>query len=205
MNVLLLLLLRLCATLILRRGSTCSTYAFSTMNSHYGDTRRAQTHWSTCCRSRSRNTFHLSTSSLSDDTNLSQGFKRNRNSNVRENRLKLLSTTFSDDIGVSDSDRPSSRPSDEETVSNFGGSNAAAGVNIWTARGILLVVAMIWGTNFASVKYMETLCFAPNCAEHMASEAALARFGVAALIGLPFLINKSKEVIQAGLECGALT
>jgi hypothetical protein len=30
-------------------------------------------------------------------------------------------------------------------------------LGIWTAIGILLVVAMLWGTNFASVKYVETL------------------------------------------------
>ena len=114
---------------------------------------------------------------------------------VRENRMKLASTTVSDDGNI-----PDVMGHDYSTL---GGSNPSTGVGIWAARAILLLVAMIWGTNFASVKYIETLCFAPPCA-HMASEAALARFGVAALVGLPFLFGKQKEVIQAGLECGAL-
>jgi len=75
------------------------------------------------------------------------------------------------------------------------------GVGIWTARGLLLLVAVLWGTNFASVKYLETLCFHPPC-HHPPSEAALARFGVAALISLPLLINQRKDVILAGIECG---
>ena len=74
-------------------------------------------------------------------------------------------------------------------------------LGIWAARGILLLVAILWGTNFASVKYLETLCFHPPC-NHPPSEAALARFGVAALVSIPLLIGKRKDVIFAGLECG---
>jgi hypothetical protein len=74
-------------------------------------------------------------------------------------------------------------------------------LGIWAARGILLLVAMLWGTNFASVKYLETLCFHPPC-NHPPSEAALARFGVAAMVSIPLLIGKRKDVIFAGLECG---
>lgn len=73
----------------------------------------------------------------------------------------------------------------------------------WAARGILLFVAVLWGTNFGSVKYLETLCLHPPC-HHFPSESALARFGVAALIGFPFLLGKQKKVIMAGFECGAL-
>ena len=74
-------------------------------------------------------------------------------------------------------------------------------LGIWAARGILLLVAMLWGTNFASVKYLETLCFHPPC-NHPPSEAALARFGVAAMVSIPLLIGQRKDVILAGLECG---
>ena len=74
-------------------------------------------------------------------------------------------------------------------------------LGIWAARGILLLVAMLWGTNFASVKYLETLCFHPPC-NHLPSEAALARFGVAAMVSIPLLIGQRKDVILAGLECG---
>mmetsp|Transcript_28204 Transcript_28204/g.43398 ORF Transcript_28204/g.43398 Transcript_28204/m.43398 type:complete len:450 (-) Transcript_28204:197-1546(-) len=74
-------------------------------------------------------------------------------------------------------------------------------LGIWAARGILLVVAVLWGTNFASVKYLETLCFHPPC-NHPPSEAAFARFGVAALVSIPLLIKQRKDVILGGLECG---
>jgi drug/metabolite transporter (DMT)-like permease len=74
-------------------------------------------------------------------------------------------------------------------------------LGIWAARGLLLLVAMLWGTNFASVKYLETLCFHPPC-NHPPSEAALARFGVAAFVSLPLLIGQRKDVILGGFECG---
>mmetsp|Transcript_23507 Transcript_23507/g.27755 ORF Transcript_23507/g.27755 Transcript_23507/m.27755 type:complete len:468 (-) Transcript_23507:425-1828(-) len=74
-------------------------------------------------------------------------------------------------------------------------------LSVWAARGLLLVVAILWGTNFASVKYLETLCFNPPC-NHPPSEAAFARFGLAAIGALPFLINQRIDIIIAGLECG---
>jgi len=73
--------------------------------------------------------------------------------------------------------------------------------NIWIARVILLVVAILWGTNFASVKYLETLCFNPPC-NHPPSEAALARFGIAGIAAIPFVINQRLDIVLAGLECG---
>jgi len=76
-------------------------------------------------------------------------------------------------------------------------------ISVWGARLMLLSVAALWGTNFASVKYLETLCFHPPC-DHPPSEAALARFGLAAFASFPFLINQRKDIIMAGLECGAL-
>jgi drug/metabolite transporter (DMT)-like permease len=74
-------------------------------------------------------------------------------------------------------------------------------VGLWAARGLLLAVAILWGTNFASVKYLETLCFHPPCV-HPPSQAAFARFGLAGLVSFPFLIGARKDVILAGLECG---
>ena len=74
-------------------------------------------------------------------------------------------------------------------------------IGLWWARGILLIVAVLWGTNFASVKYLETLCFHPPCV-HPPSEAALARFGLAGIVSLPLLLNQPKNVVLAGLECG---
>jgi len=48
---------------------------------------------------------------------------------------------------------------------------------------------------------LELLCFHPPC-NHPPSEAAFARFGVAALIGWPLLLKQRWDVIRAGLECG---
>jgi len=84
---------------------------------------------------------------------------------------------------------------------NIEESDEDSNLSVWAARGLLLVVAILWGTNFASVKYLETLCFNPPC-NHPPSEAALARFGVAAIAALPFVINQRMEIILAGLECG---
>ncbi|CAB9519357.1 EamA-like transporter family [Seminavis robusta] len=79
--------------------------------------------------------------------------------------------------------------------------NDSEEISIWAARGILLVVAMIWATNFPAVKYLETLCFHPPC-NHPPSEFAFARFGVAAVVGLPLLYKQRPDVIMAGFECG---
>eukprot|EP00587_Corethron_hystrix_P005676 CAMPEP_0113310658 /NCGR_PEP_ID=MMETSP0010_2-20120614/8217_1 /TAXON_ID=216773 ORGANISM="Corethron hystrix, Strain 308" /NCGR_SAMPLE_ID=MMETSP0010_2 /ASSEMBLY_ACC=CAM_ASM_000155 /LENGTH=450 /DNA_ID=CAMNT_0000166161 /DNA_START=270 /DNA_END=1623 /DNA_ORIENTATION=+ /assembly_acc=CAM_ASM_000155 len=76
-----------------------------------------------------------------------------------------------------------------------------SGLSILAARGILVAVAVLWGTNFASVKYLENLCFHPPC-NHPPSEAALARFGIAALVSLPLLIGQEFGIILGGLECG---
>merc|ERR1719384_2343246 len=74
-------------------------------------------------------------------------------------------------------------------------------ISEWAARGILLAVAILWGTNFGAVKYLENLCFNPPC-NHPPSEFAYFRFGVAAVACIPFLVNKRMDIILAGLECG---
>jgi len=48
---------------------------------------------------------------------------------------------------------------------------------------------------------LELLCFHPPC-NHPPSEAAFARFGLAALVSLPLLFKQRWDVIRAGLECG---
>lgn len=77
----------------------------------------------------------------------------------------------------------------------------STGIGIWTARALLMLIAILWGTNFGAVKYLETLCFHPPCV-HPPSEAAFARFGLAALVSVPLLIGQRKDIILAGLECG---
>jgi drug/metabolite transporter (DMT)-like permease len=52
-----------------------------------------------------------------------------------------------------------------------------------------------------SVKYLENLCFHPPC-HHPPSEAAFARFGLAATVSMPLLLQQRWDVIRAGLECG---
>lgn len=89
---------------------------------------------------------------------------------------------------------------DDNLESNQGDNNNND-IGLWWARGILLLVAVLWGTNFASVKYLETLCFHPPCV-HPPSEAALARFGLAGVVSLPLLINQPMNVVLGGLECG---
>jgi len=48
---------------------------------------------------------------------------------------------------------------------------------------------------------LENLCFHPPC-NHPPSEAAFARFGIAALVSFPLLIKQRWDVIACGLECG---
>ena len=73
-------------------------------------------------------------------------------------------------------------------------------IGLWWARGILLIVAVLWGTNFASVKYLETLCFHPPCV-HPPSEAALARFGLAGIVSVPLLINQVRMRGESHVSC----
>lgn len=95
-----------------------------------------------------------------------------------------------------------SASSSSELIANNNIENAEEeGLSLWASRGILLLVAAIWGTNFASVKYLETLCFHPPC-NHPASEFAFARFGLAAVISLPLLFRQRADVVWAGMECG---
>jgi len=74
-------------------------------------------------------------------------------------------------------------------------------LSVWAARCLLLFVAILWGTNFGAVKYLENLCFDPPC-NHPPSEAAFARFAIAAISSILFLVNRRIKVILAGLECG---
>lgn len=64
-----------------------------------------------------------------------------------------------------------------------------------------MAVRSILTRRLQSVKYLENLCFHPPCS-HPPSEAAFARFGVAALVSLPLLFKQRWDVILAGFECG---
>jgi len=89
----------------------------------------------------------------------------------------------------------------EQVVENAVDQLVDVPMGLWLARGLLLLEAILCGTNFASVKYLENLCFEPPC-HHLPSEFAFARFGVAALASSPFLFNQNLDVIKGGLECG---
>jgi len=117
-------------------------------------------------------------------------------------------TSIKEDLPLKDgklSGKVTSNAAEAPCLQSFGVEVAATGdkalISLWAARGILLLVAILWGTNFASVKYLETLCFHPPC-NHPPSEAALARFGVAGVASIPFLVGQPTAIILAGLECG---
>lgn len=76
-------------------------------------------------------------------------------------------------------------------------------LGVWSSRALLMVVAAMYSTNFASVKYLETFCLEPPC-EHDPSEAAFCRFLLSSFVCLPILYSnrKSIEIIKAGMECG---
>eukprot|EP00611_Tribonema_gayanum_P027379 TRINITY_DN6749_c0_g3_i1.p1 TRINITY_DN6749_c0_g3~~TRINITY_DN6749_c0_g3_i1.p1 ORF type:complete len:331 (-),score=76.81 TRINITY_DN6749_c0_g3_i1:4-975(-) len=67
--------------------------------------------------------------------------------------------------------------------------------NYWAYRGLLALVAVLWGTNFGTVKFVQN-------ADISASVAALSRFGIAAVAMSPFLFKGDKAVFKAGFECG---
>lgn len=62
-------------------------------------------------------------------------------------------------------------------------------------KGMLLLVAVIWGSNFGALKYLDT------CGVDVSVITAF-RFALATLSLLPFLLKASKEVLFAGLEVG---
>lgn len=90
-------------------------------------------------------------------------------------------------------------------------------LGVWGSRALLLVVAIIYSTNFASVKYLETLRTtaregSKNLFEHDPAEASFCRFLVSALVCVPLLLFlrlgesggalKWRAVVRAGVECG---
>jgi len=76
-------------------------------------------------------------------------------------------------------------------------------LGLWSSRALLLVVAGMYSTNYASIKYLETLCVEPPC-DHDPAEIAFSRFLVAALVCIPILYLNRRQLplIKAGLECG---
>lgn len=76
-------------------------------------------------------------------------------------------------------------------------------LGLWSSRALLLVVAGMYSTNYASVKYLETMCVRPPC-DHDPAEIAFCRFLVSAMVCLPILWANRKQLplIKAGLECG---
>lgn len=76
-------------------------------------------------------------------------------------------------------------------------------LGLWTSRALLVLVGILYSTNFASIRYLETICFHPPC-EHHPSEIAFSRFFLASIVSLPFIWGKPIDVIWGGIECGLL-
>ena len=85
--------------------------------------------------------------------------------------------------------------------------------NLWISRLILLVVAAMYSTNYACIKYLESsLCFHPPCNNNNRgeetysnpAEVTFCRFLLSATICLPILYRNRKHinVIVAGMELG---
>ncbi|CAM9849188.1 unnamed protein product [Chrysoparadoxa australica] len=75
------------------------------------------------------------------------------------------------------------------------------GFEFWAWRAVILIVAALWGSNFAVIRLFEG---GGNIPEVSASVFATCRFGLAALAMAPLMAGGSKGVIKGGLECGVL-
>ena len=78
---------------------------------------------------------------------------------------------------------------------------------LWISRFILLVVAAMYSTNYACIKYLESLCLHPPCNRENSdpAEVTFCRFLLSATICLPILYanrRKNMDVIIAGVELG---
>ncbi|CAM9269168.1 unnamed protein product [Scytosiphon promiscuus] len=77
------------------------------------------------------------------------------------------------------------------------GVSVAKGWDYWKYRVLLLGVALLWGTNFPAVKFIE------QHGEVSDATAAFVRFAIAAGASLPFADLGEREVLFAGMEIGA--
>jgi len=75
------------------------------------------------------------------------------------------------------------------------GQEEQEGAPLWVYKGMILLVAFFWGTNFPAVRFIEEF-------DVPSSTLAGARFGIAALALLPSLIGKEKDIWIASLEAG---
>ena len=188
-------------------GST-TTHAFSTTT-----TTTTPTSFSTVTTSNTRrillgpsaNTRKLPITFTSTTTHMKAvDFQQDESSTVLKSVLESSNidmTPNSSLIEYNESENDNENGIDNNNNHDSSSSNNDPVLGIWAARGLLMVIAILWGTNFAAVKYLSTLCFHPPCV-HPPSEAAFARFGVAAIVSMPLLIGQKKEIIFAGLECG---
>ena len=121
--------------------------------------------------------------------------ERRRNQQiVARSDLTPLSDSHYDNLGTPIRPRRSRRKRSSRKVISLG---------LWSSRALLLAVAAIYSTNFASVKYLETMCSDPPC-NHDPSEASFCRFLVSAFVCIPILYanRQNLQIIKAGLECG---
>ncbi|KAG5192357.1 hypothetical protein JKP88DRAFT_266232 [Tribonema minus] len=67
--------------------------------------------------------------------------------------------------------------------------------SVWLARGTLLTVAALYGTNYSSIKVLQEMWDGDG--------AAAVRFIIAAVCTLPWLVKLPKEALAGGLQVGA--
>ena len=91
---------------------------------------------------------------------------------------------------VEEEDEEGGKEEDDEEEEVVTAVNSGAG--LWASRGILAGVAMLYGTEFGCVKFLEETI--------PMSLAAVLRFTVAAVPFLPFLIKTNLGVFRAGVE-----
>mmetsp|Transcript_187 Transcript_187/g.262 ORF Transcript_187/g.262 Transcript_187/m.262 type:complete len:392 (+) Transcript_187:158-1333(+) len=82
--------------------------------------------------------------------------------------------------------------------------NQSQELTLLQARGLLFFVACMYSSNFASIKYLETVCQGGVTCQHDPAEIAFSRFAICSLVCLPILYFNRQQwpLIRAGIECG---
>ncbi|CAM9486055.1 unnamed protein product [Ectocarpus fasciculatus] len=101
-------------------------------------------------------------------------------------------------IGISGLDEvgPTATEEEQQHQHKHQPTKVAKGWDYWKYRALLVGVALLWGTNFPAVKFVEQHGEVSN------ATAAFVRFAIAAGASLPFADFRQKDVLLAGMEIG---